>query len=247
MDKILVIDDEKPTLSMFRLFLDAYGYEVLTAENGAQGLDVFRKEHPPMVLTDIKMPVMDGLEVLKAIKEESPQTEVIVITGHGDMEIAVKALNLDAADFVNKPIQKEALDAALKRAGERLAVNKEKSEHICTIIEGSTAVIELRGNITSSSEHKLISEYEKTRSPGIETVIALFNESTSINGAGLEILTSLFTESKKHDQRVLAAGMSDNFRKVFEMLGISKLADIHASGKDALSSVGFPKSRLKDN
>lgn len=120
MKKILVIDDEKPTLTMFRLMLTAYGYEVLTAETAAAGIETFMAEHPPIVITDIKMPGMDGLGVLKEIKRHDPATQVIMITGHGDSELAQKALNLEATDFINKPIQKKALDDALARAEERL-------------------------------------------------------------------------------------------------------------------------------
>jgi YesN/AraC family two-component response regulator len=115
-EKILIIDDEKATLSMFRLFLDAYGYSVYTAENGAEGLEIFRKEKPAIVLTDIKMPGIDGLAVLQQIKEVAPQTAVIVITGHGDTALAEQAAALDAVDFIHKPIKKEALDAALEKA-----------------------------------------------------------------------------------------------------------------------------------
>jgi len=128
MEKILVIDDEKPTLSMFGLFLGAYGYEVFTAENGLEGIELFKKERPPIVLTDIKMPGMDGLTVLKEIKKIDPKTEVIVITGHGDMELAKQALDLDAVGFINKPIKKEALDEALNKARERLNLQKTNSE-----------------------------------------------------------------------------------------------------------------------
>lgn len=116
MQKILVIDDEKATLSMFRLFLDAYGYTVYTAENGTEGLAIFRKEKPAIVLTDIKMPGIDGLAVLQQIKEIDPNTAVIVITGHGDTALSEQAVVLDAVDFINKPIKKEALDAALEKA-----------------------------------------------------------------------------------------------------------------------------------
>ena len=119
MEKILVIDDEKATLSMFRLFLDAYGYSVYTAENGKEGLEIFRKEKPAIVLTDIKMPGIDGLAILRQIKEIAPQTAVIVITGHGDTALAEQAAALDAADFISKPIKKEALDAALEKAREK--------------------------------------------------------------------------------------------------------------------------------
>jgi YesN/AraC family two-component response regulator len=118
--KILVIDDEKATLSMFRLFLDAYGYQVYTAENGTEGLEIFRREKPAIVLTDIKMPGIDGLAVLQQIKEINPQTAVIVITGHGDTALAEQAVALHAVDFIHKPIKKEALDAALEKARAKL-------------------------------------------------------------------------------------------------------------------------------
>lgn len=121
MEKILVIDDETATLSMFRLFLEDYGYQVLTAENGSTGLELFKKENPPIVITDIKMPGIDGLSVLHEIKEINPEAEVIVITGHGDTDLAKQAYDLDAADFIHKPIKKDALDAALKKATERLS------------------------------------------------------------------------------------------------------------------------------
>jgi len=106
MDKILIIDDEKPTLTMFNLTLSAFGYTVITAENGQEGIESFERERPPLVITDIKMPGMDGIEVLRRIKEIDPNTEVIIVTGHGDMDLAIKALNLDATDFINKPIQR---------------------------------------------------------------------------------------------------------------------------------------------
>ena len=120
MQKILVIDDEKATLSMFRLFLDAYGYSVYTAENATEGLEIFRREKPAIVLTDIKMPGIDGLAILQQIKEIAPQTAVIVITGHGDTALAEQAAALHAVDFIHKPIKKEALDAALEKAKAKL-------------------------------------------------------------------------------------------------------------------------------
>lgn len=133
--KILVIDDEKPTLSMFRLFLTAYGYQVVVAENGKAGLELFDKERPQIVFTDIKMPEMDGIEVLKRIRSlngcsetaENPHPQVIVITGHGDMDKAIEALDLDASDFINKPVEKRALESALKRAELRIKKGSEKA------------------------------------------------------------------------------------------------------------------------
>lgn len=141
MGKILVIDDEKATLSMFRLLLGAHDYTVLVAENGAAGLEVFRKERPPIVFTDIKMPGMDGIEVLEKIKEQSPDTEVIMITGHGDMELAIQSLKFDATDFITKPINSDVLEIALKRAREKITLKsklREYTENLEQLVEERT-------------------------------------------------------------------------------------------------------------
>lgn len=120
MSTILIIDDELPTLQMLSLYLEACGHNVLTAENETQGLEIFKREQPPIVLTDIKMPGRDGLDVLRQIKSLSPQTEVVVITGHGDKALAQQALALRASAFFNKPLDTEALDRAIKEIEQRL-------------------------------------------------------------------------------------------------------------------------------
>ncbi|GAG70587.1 unnamed protein product [marine sediment metagenome] len=73
------------------------------AQNGPEGIAAFEKEKPDIVITDIKMPGMDGIEVLKKIKDLNTDTEVIIITGHGDIENAIEALKHGASDFINKP------------------------------------------------------------------------------------------------------------------------------------------------
>ena len=126
---LLLADDEEGIRKVLGLALADSGYEVMTAENGLQALDVFRSRHPEIVLTDIKMPELDGIELLRLIKAERPETEVIMITGHGDMDLAVESLKLEATDFVTKPINDDALAIALKRAGERIAMRRELREH----------------------------------------------------------------------------------------------------------------------
>jgi len=122
MDKILVIDDEKATLAMLGLLLRAYGYTVLTAENAVAGLEVFEKEKPLIVLTDIKMPGMDGIQLLQRIKELNQDAEVIMITGHGDIELAIQSMKFDATDFITKPINSDVLEIALKRVNEKITM-----------------------------------------------------------------------------------------------------------------------------
>ena len=121
MTKILIIDDEQPTLQMLSLFLEACGHTVLTAENEARGMEIFKQERPAIVLTDIKMPGKDGFAVLRQIKSLAPQTEGIVITGHGDKDLARQAFDLEAWAFFNKPLDTDALDKAIKEIEDRIA------------------------------------------------------------------------------------------------------------------------------
>lgn len=127
--KLLLIDDEEPARKIVGMSLRSDGYEVLTAEDGKSGLELFEKEAPPIVLTDVKMPGMDGIEVLKRIKKISPETEVIVVTGHGDIDVAIQSLQLEASDFVTKPIVDEALTVALKRAEEKIRLRRMLKEY----------------------------------------------------------------------------------------------------------------------
>ena len=126
---ILVIDDEESTLAMLRLLLAADGYAVLTARSGEAGWEIFRKQGPGIVLTDIRMPGMDGIELLKRLKQEDSKVEVIVITGHGDMDLAVQALQHGASDFINKPVAKRSLDIALERAREKIHLRQQLEEY----------------------------------------------------------------------------------------------------------------------
>jgi signal transduction histidine kinase len=126
---ILLVDDESGIRRLLGIALADMGYRVLTAKNGQEALDLFRQVSAPIVLSDIKMPGMDGIELLQAIKRYEPETEVIMITGHGDMDLAVKSLKFEATDFITKPISADALDVALRRANERIELRRQLKQY----------------------------------------------------------------------------------------------------------------------
>jgi len=129
MSKLLLIDDEETIVRVLSISLKSDGHDVVGAYSGEEGLKVFRRESPDVVLVDIKMPGMDGIEVLKRVKNINPDTEVIIVTGHGDMDSAIEALQLGASDFINKPVKDEVLAIALKRAEERSLIRRKLREY----------------------------------------------------------------------------------------------------------------------
>ena len=118
--KILIVDDEQDVRDVIAIALSDMGYEVYTAESGEEAMKSFKTVRPPIVLTDIKMPGIDGIELLRRIKQENPDTEVIMATGHGAMDLAIMSLKYAAADFITKPINVDMLDVALKKVQEKI-------------------------------------------------------------------------------------------------------------------------------
>ena len=129
MDKILLIDDEPDIVRVLGISLRADGYKVIPALSGAEGLEAFATHKPEIVITDIKMPGMDGIEVLEKIKDLDPNTEVIIITGHGDIDNTIEALKYGASDFINKPVRDDALSIALERAKEKLDIKRQLKDY----------------------------------------------------------------------------------------------------------------------
>ena len=102
--KLLVIDDDESIRKVLTVTLRDAGYQVLTAGDGESGLKIFAEEGPDIVLCDLRMPGMDGISVLKEIKARDPEKEVIVITAYADMDLAIKALQLKASDFITNQV-----------------------------------------------------------------------------------------------------------------------------------------------
>src|SRR5919107_1640081 len=118
-NRVLAIDDEPSMIEWLKILLEHEGYEVRTAMIGTRGEEIFKTWKPDVVVTDMMLPDIDGLELLRRFKQTHPDTEVIVVTGHGSVQKAVEAMKAGAFEFVEKPIEPDALLAKLERAIER--------------------------------------------------------------------------------------------------------------------------------
>ena len=101
---ILVIDDEPVVRESLAVYLSDSGFSVDTAKSGDEGLTLFRDKKPDLVICDLRMPMVDGIDVLKAVNAESPETPVIVVSGQGSMNDVVNALRNGAVDYLFKPL-----------------------------------------------------------------------------------------------------------------------------------------------
>jgi DNA-binding NtrC family response regulator len=117
--RVLTVDDEQVVVESIRRVLTEEGYEVATSTSPRAGLELLRKDSFDLLLLDIKMPEMDGIEVLKAAREISPETEVLIITGYATIDTAVEAIKLGAFDYLEKPVSPPQLLVATARALER--------------------------------------------------------------------------------------------------------------------------------
>ena len=123
--KILVIDDEKNILESIKMVLVYENYQVETARDGIEGIDLFKKTIPDIVLLDVKMPGIGGIKVLQTLKEIHSLSEVIMISGHSGIEEAVEASRLGAFDFLEKPISRDKLILTVRNAAEKVTLLKE--------------------------------------------------------------------------------------------------------------------------
>jgi DNA-binding NtrC family response regulator len=123
---ILFVDDDRTILELVREYLTEVGYQVEVVDNGVNALEMIKDTPYEIVFTDIKMPDIDGLELLSAIKAYRPETEVIIVTGHGSMESAIQAMKFGSYDYIQKPFKFNVLKIIIDRIIEEKKLKQEK-------------------------------------------------------------------------------------------------------------------------
>ncbi len=175
--KILIVEDEAPLRELLEMELARSGYQVQSAANGQVGLSRYVEECFSVVLLDVKMPEMGGVEVLERMREHSNIPEVIMFTGHGDIETAVKCIKLGAYDYLTKPVKLDELEIVIDKAHEKNRLRREN--------------INLRLEINKLDNHQIVgrsNEIQKVLSTvkrwgGTDEHVLIFGES----GTGKEL------------------------------------------------------------
>lgn len=124
---ILVVDDERTMLSLLEKILSQDGYQVYLATNGREALAVIEKQHVDIIITDVKMPELDGFGLLKIVKNEYPEISVIMMTGYGDTYTVKDALLLGADEYITKPFRSQEISLVVERTYWRMMSSKSRA------------------------------------------------------------------------------------------------------------------------
>src|SRR5215475_2998903 len=175
---ILVVEDDAENRAAMVKVLEGAEYKVLETDNGQQALDIINEEDIDIVVTDLRLPILDGVELLKRAKAVEQDLEIIMITGHGTVEIAVEAIKEGAYDFITKPVKKAQLLRAVEKAAEKQYLSRENRE--------------LRSQLTQSNSRRLI--YASTEMRNIARMVEQVAPSTATvlitgeSGTGKEVV-----------------------------------------------------------
>ncbi len=190
MEKILVVDDERPIRSTLKEILEFEGFKVDLAEDGQQGLEMILKNKYDLILTDIKMPKMDGMELLNAISEKGIEAQVVMISGHGTVETAVEAIKKGAYDFIQKPLDLNRTLVTLRNALDKKEIVKEVKKLKRKV--SKSKLTEIIG------ESKPIADIKEMINKVADTDARVFI--TGANGAGKELVARQLHEKSKRSK-----------------------------------------------
>jgi two-component system response regulator AtoC len=191
--KVLVIDDEKLLRWSLQQNLSKEGFTVITAERGMQGLELFAEEQPDIILLDVHLPDVSGINVLESIKKENRDAIIIMITAFGDIQTAVKTIKIGAYDFVEKPFNMDKLKILIGKALETVSLRKEVSQFRSQLSKNYSFA-----NIIAKSQEMLkICEVVRKVARSDATTILLQGES----GTGKDLIAKVIHyESRRVDK-----------------------------------------------
>ena len=230
---VLIVDDEPTILQSLGGLLTDEGYEVLTAQNGYEALKIIDNESPDMILLDIWMPGIDGIDTLKEIKAADPSLPVIIITGHGTIETAVKATKLGAFDFIEKPLSIDKVIVSINNALNFRRLEEENQFLRKRALE--------RNSLSGSSQSIVTLKLELMNIAATDSSVLILGE----NGTGKELVARTIHQlSQRADQPLITVNCASVSEKTIETdlfgheKGAFKGADSKRRGKLEMATNG---------
>jgi DNA-binding NtrC family response regulator len=205
---LLVVDDEPGMLTLVRRVGEAEGFEVLTCGGGHEAIEVATSRAPDLVLVDLRMPDVGGLDVVRAIREADPHARVVLMTGHASIDSAVEAIKVGATDYLTKPFD-------LARLKEMFAVAREEMERRARLIEAESTIarrIEFCGMIGRSPAMQEVFDLIRRLAPHVRTALI-----TGETGTGKELVArALHKLGPRRDRRFVTVNCSAVVETLFE-------------------------------
>ncbi len=153
--RILVVDDNKELREILEEYLKEEGHDVNGSANGRDALESHRKDPFDLIVTDLNMPEISGMELIRTIRKENPDTEFVIITGYASMDSAVEAVRMGAFDYIVKPFRMEELQVVVKNAREKIALKKLNAKLIQTLQSFYDEMEKYRNKKPNESESKV--------------------------------------------------------------------------------------------
>jgi DNA-binding response OmpR family regulator len=194
-EKILVVDDSSEIIYFLKQYvLVPFGYEVLTAKDGQQGLDISINDHPDLILLDMSMPQMNGLQMLRQLRQTKSNVPVIFMTMHGSEYIASEAIRLGVKDYLIKPFTVEEVTVAIDRALQEVRLMREKEELQKELIEATT----VRQTVIT------LAHYLNNDLTVVKAGLSLIQESMSKKDINFELTEKIIRDSQASIRQIAA-------------------------------------------
>lgn len=250
--RLLIVDDEAPVREMFEKFLARKGYQVTTAPDALGALRICKRDVPDLVLADYQMPEMNGLELLRELRNTMPDVPVILMSGQVDMRRAIEALREHAFDFLSKPIDSNDLLDTIKRALDRSAnvpvpeeIPKDAGKTVGPVVlehrpsAPKVAVLTLCRPLDQFSQHAFEQAFRRLEEDGDikQSVVVVMSNVTYINNIGLNILLEAYDRWKSQGKRAIFAQLSEPVHKYLKMLGYIGYFPIAPTIDEAITTV----------
>ncbi len=246
-DTVLVVDDEPDICGELALFLSHLEYKVITAQDGREGLRLFSLHLPVVTITDYRMPGMDGLALLHEIKRLEPHAQVIFMSGHADMKVALQAIKDHAFDFLPKPLDLVELREKVAASVEQWERSKTPPPTSSSYLVGHelreeprpVSILHFLVDLDELSKVKVYNAFQHYLLEGVlaPRVVLSLNKVSRINNMGLNLLLDVHSDLKEARKRAVMTQVNQSVMNYLRVLGYHEYFSIHQALENAIASV----------